>query len=204
MISVNDLPDQTGIIMLAAGASTRLGEPKQLLTFKGRTLLEISLAAACASEAHPVIVVLGANAELLSGGIDGYDVHTIINMDWQEGLASSIRAGLKALLEIIPSVNSALLMLCDQPMVTASLLNELISAHQRSGLPIVSCGYADTYGPPTLFQQRLFAELLALKGDVGAKRVLHQHRSEVELIAFPDGALDIDSREDYLELSKGI
>ena len=191
-----------GVILLAAGDSSRLGVPKQLLLHDGKTLLQNSLQAANASNAVLSMVILGANADAIKKELDGLDTEIVVNDDWQEGMASSIRCGIKALVEISPSAEAAILMVCDQPFVTASLLNNLIEVHQNRSHSIVTCSYDGTVGPPALFPKRIFPELLRLKGDVGAKNILQQHSKEVEVILFPEGNLDIDTIEDYKKLSK--
>jgi molybdenum cofactor cytidylyltransferase len=192
-----------GVILLGAGASSRLGTPKQLMLYDGQTLLQHSLQVAGSSIAHPVVVVLGAHADTIKRDIDSGDAHIVVNATWQEGMASSIRYGINALVRINPFAEGAVLMVCDQPFVTASLLNDLITARQLSGNPIITCSYAGTFGPPTLFHKSIFPELLQLKGDVGARSILRQHANEVEVISFPEGSLDIDTKEDYQKLSKG-
>jgi molybdenum cofactor cytidylyltransferase len=189
-----------GIILLAAGGSSRLGRPKQLLHYDGLTLLQHSIQVAGSSSAYPLIVVLGAQADTIKKEIDSFGVTVIINAEWQEGMASSIRAGINALSDEHPSAEGAILMVCDQPYVTAFLLNDLIVAHHNTGKPIVACSYANTFGPPVLFQKRLFPELLQLKADTGARSVLKQHANEAEIISFPEGALDIDTEVDYQKL----
>jgi molybdenum cofactor cytidylyltransferase len=191
-----------GIILLAAGGSSRLGRPKQQLLYNGQTLLQHSLQVACSSHADPIIVVLGAQADTLKKELGSVTATLIVNAAWQEGMASSIRAGVNALSRIHPVVEGVILMVCDQPYVTAALLNDLILAHQNTGKPIVTCSYADTFGPPTLFHKRMFPELLQITGDVGARSILRQHAGETEVLLFPEGNLDIDTNSDYEKLDK--
>jgi molybdenum cofactor cytidylyltransferase len=186
-----------GIIILAAGASSRLGRPKQLLLYNGKTLLEHAVHTALASDGDPVVVVLGAEAERLQNEITEKDVHTIVNAEWKEGMASSIRCGIKTFLEIYPEAEGVILMVCDQPFVAASLLNNLIAAYKRTGKPLVACSYEATFGPPGFFHRSLFEELLQLTGDMGARGVVRQHADAVELILFPEGAYDVDTEKDY-------
>lgn len=186
-----------GVILLAAGNSTRLGRPKQMLLYGGLTLLQHSIQVAMESDAYPTIVVLGANGDALKKEIDGMEVHAVENREWQEGMASSIRCGIDAFTQFNRNAEGMILMVCDQPFVTASLLNELITAHRKTGKPIVACGYDNTFGPPVFFHQSLFEELLQLKGDVGARGIVRQHSDDVEVIPFPEGAYDIDTEADY-------
>ncbi len=187
---------------MAAGASSRLGKPKQLLPYDGQSLLQHALQIAKASNAQSILIVLGARAELLKKEIGDNTAHVVVNAAWEEGMASSIRCGIRALIEMSPTVEGALLMVCDQPYVTAPLLNDLIATHQQTGKPIVTCSYENTFGPPTLFHKHLFPELLQLEGDVGARSVIRQHANEVEIVLFPKGSIDVDTGADYEKLTK--
>lgn len=193
---------QVGIILLAAGGSSRLGQPKQLLLYKGQTLLQYSLNEALTSNAQSVIVVLGANADILQDEIAGEKVNVVINADWQEGMASSIRTGVKAITEISPFIEGVILLVCDQPFINSALLNNLITAHQKTGKEIVACTYGNTFGPPVFFHHSLFSELLQLKGDTGARSIVQKHLDNMEAIPFPGGIFDIDTEGDF-EKSKG-
>jgi molybdenum cofactor cytidylyltransferase len=190
---------KVGLILLAGGASVRLGRPKQLLTYHGQTLLQHSLKTATDSQAQPVLVVLGANSEALKNEIKNFNAHMVVNVDWQEGMASSIRCGIQAVTGI-KDLEGIILMVCDQPFVTTDLLNELIVTHQKTGKQIVACGYEDTFGPPVFFHQSLFEELLQLKGDIGARSILRQHTDVVEIIPFPKGTFDVDTEADYEQI----
>jgi molybdenum cofactor cytidylyltransferase len=192
-----------GVILLAAGSSSRLGQPKQLLLYDDQSLLQHSIQAASASHAQPIIVVLGAEADRIKKEIQDFTVHVVVNADWEEGMASSIRHGIKELDKIHPLAEGVILMVCDQPFVTTSLLNDLMTAHQNTGKPIVTCSYADTYGPPALFHKSLFPELLGLKGDVGARSIVREHADEVEVVLFPEGNVDVDTEADYQKLLQG-
>ena len=189
-----------GLILLAGGASERLGRPKQLLSYQGQSLLQHSVQAATASRAQPVVLVLGAHAADLQDEIHDSRVHVVINTGWQEGMAASIRSGVEAFTKLAPAAEGLILMVCDQPFVTAEVLNELIVTQEKSGKKIVACGYEDTFGPPVLFHRSLFGELLQLKGDIGARNIIRQHTDLVELIPFPRGSFDIDTEADYQQL----
>ena len=190
-----------GIIILAAGESSRLGQPKQMLKYGDLTLLEHCIHVAHGSNANPIIVVVGAHADLVSSRVDD-KTHFVTNGHWQEGMASSIRCGIRAALELDPSMEGAIFMVCDQPYVTSLLLNTLIAAHQTTSKPIVASGYDNTVGPPAFFKKKFFPELLQLNGDVGAKSVIKQHAGEVEIVLFPRGSMDIDTEDDYQKLLK--
>jgi molybdenum cofactor cytidylyltransferase len=197
-----NLATNIGVILLAAGSSSRLGTPKQLLQYEDETLLQHSLQVARASNVNPIVVVLGAKAELIMSRIDVGSSIVVINDKWQEGMASSIRCGINSLLKESPGIEGAILMVCDQPFIYPDLLLQLITKQQLTGKPIITSSYADTFGPPTLFHKTIFSELLQLKGDVGAKSILRLHASELEFISFPEGVIDIDTDADYQKLSK--
>ncbi len=186
-----------GIVLLAAGSSSRLGEPKQLLKYDDQTLLQHSLQVAIASNGSPIVVVLGANAGEILKSIQPDGAHIVVNDAWQEGMGSSIRCGLETILQLNALITGVIIMVCDQPFITPELLDNLVAEHQLTGKPIITCSYAGTYGPPALFDKNIFPELLQLKGDVGAKKIIHQHANELECILFPEGETDIDTKSDY-------
>lgn len=190
----------TGVIVLAAGASSRLGRPKQLLAFDGKTLLQHALQTAKASSLHPVVLILGAAAETIQNDISDQEIHVTVNEAWQEGMASSIRCGLSAIKKISSAIEGVILMVCDQPFVSGSLLNELVATHQKTGSRVVASSYGETFGPPVFFHQSLFDELLQLTGDVGARSIVKQHANEVEIVPFPKGVFDVDTEAEYARL----
>jgi molybdenum cofactor cytidylyltransferase len=188
----------TGIIILAAGPSSRLGQPKQNLVYKGKTLLQRAIETAMASICEMVVVVLGANLEFIKPTIANYSVDIVENADWNEGMASSIRTGLKRALQISPDVQSVILMLCDQPYVDTYIVNMLIATKTKEG--ICACAYNDTVGPPVLFDAVYFDELLALTGAEGAKKVMQNNAEKIKFIPFDLGRIDIDTPTDYKNL----
>ena len=191
-----------GVIILAAGASSRLGKPKQLLAYHKTSLLQHAIDATTKSNADHVVVVLGANADLISCEIDRSGIHILINTEWEEGMASSVRNGLNELLFISPSTDAVLIMVCDQPYVTPDLVNELINTQRQTGKPIVTCNYGEAIGPPALFYKTIFPELIRLKGDTGARKIIQQHTDEAATVLFTKGKIDIDTKEDYDLLNK--
>ena len=197
----NAYKNSIGIILLAAGESSRLGTPKQMLLFDGQTLLQHSLSVAMNSGAHPVVVVLGAHADTIKSEIKSNTVHVVINTEWQEGIASSIRYGIKTLQLINQFAEGAVLTLCDQPHVSSALLKNLIMTYRQTGKPIVACNYGTTFGPPAFFHKTIFPELLQLKGNAGAKGLISQHVNDREVVLFPEGNIDIDTEVDYQKLS---
>ena len=202
MSTEKTLEKNFGLVLLAAGKSSRLGQPKQLLSYGDDSLLKHSLRIANTSVAHPVIIVLGAHADNIKRDIGEADSSLVVNENWEEGMASSIRCGLKALNSIDPNAEGVIIMACDQPYVTADLLNNLVSVHQQTQKIIVTCSYENTYGPPSFFHRSLFPELMQLTGDVGARSLVQRHPDEVEMIPFPTGMIDIDTAADYENLRR--
>lgn len=181
-------------IVLAAGASSRMGRAKQLLQLGGQSLVRHAAEIAYAAGCSPVVVVVGAQAELVRAELTGLAVRTVENYDWREGLASSIRCGIGALSR---DADAVILLLCDQPAVSPALLETMLRTQRESRKPIVACRYGDVVGPPALFLRERFPQLLALLGDVGARAILEQAVLEVATVDFPDGAFDLDTPEDW-------
>lgn len=187
-----------GIVILAAGASTRMGTPKQLLPYVGQTLLRRAAETAVASQGRPVVVVLGAAAQLCRAELEGLPVHIVENPEWEQGMSGSLSVGMEALLEVTAhSVRAVIFMLCDQPLVSANLLNALIQTHGVTGKCIVASAYAGTRGVPALFCKELFSHIDALRGNEGAKKIIAGNPDEVVSVDFPGGAVDVDTPESY-------
>jgi molybdenum cofactor cytidylyltransferase len=199
---LTDLQYTTGIVVLAAGDSSRFGSPKQMLSYNGKSMLKHMVHEATVANADAVVVVVGAYADLIVKEIEGNDIYITVNKDWQKGMASSLTTGLKALLKILPGTDAVIFMVCDQPFVTGALLNELINKHRETGQSVVACAYGETTGTPALFHQSLFSELYRLQGDAGARKIIQQHKKEMAAIQFPGGLFDIDTRQDYEKLVK--
>jgi Uncharacterized MobA-related protein len=176
------------IIILAAGASMRLGKPKQILPWRGTTLLQHAVQVAGALVTRP-IVVLGAYREVPQGA------QVVFNEAWQEGIASSIRLGLQTAMQ--QHARQVIFMVCDQPFISVHLLEELLLAQQKTGKPIIACAYAGTIGIPALFDNSLFPQLLDLKGNMGAKKIIQQNSEHTWPVPFPMGGIDIDTAEEY-------
>ena len=187
------------ILLLAAGASTRLGKPKQLLPYRNRSLLLHVAEVATSSKASTTSVVLGFDAERMTQELSGLPLNIILNSEWQEGIASSIRAGIKSL---PTSADGALIMLCDQSLISAEILNTIIATYVSGGKRIVASEYAGTIGVPALFGKEFFHELLQLKGDKGAKEVLRCYSATCSRVPFPGGEKDIDLPDDVAHLSQ--
>ncbi len=192
---------QIGIIVLAAGVSSRMKEPKQLLEFEGKTLLRRAALAAFESICNPTVIVLGANFEKLKTEIEDLPVEICYNTIWQSGLSSSIKTGIKNLLEIEPDVSAVMMMLADQPFVTAEHINNFAEKFYQSKSAIIAAAYSGKIGVPALFAREIFDDLIELSGDQGAKPILEKRRENLETIRLPEAAFDIDTPQDFTNLN---
>ena len=190
-----------GIIILAAGNSSRLGEPKQLLVFQNKTLLRHIAEIAVEIAGEKAILVTGSSAALIENEVSGLPCQTVFNAHWQEGMASSIVKGVTALNESHSGLSGCIITVSDQPFVTAEILQNLI-AEVKTGAAIVASSYGDTVGTPVFFTKSYFTQLLQLKGSEGAKKLIINHLPNARLIPFPLGTIDIDTQEDYKNLLK--
>jgi molybdenum cofactor cytidylyltransferase len=191
------LADGLHAIVLAAGASTRFGSPKQLVRIGGRPLLHTVVTRAAEISGNALIVVLGAGAEELAPLLRHSSGTLVINREWREGLASSIRAGIAAL---PAACTGALLLLADQPAVTAHDLRRLAGTWRKQPQYMAAALYAGTVGVPAIFPRTVFPELAALRGDAGARAVLRRGTDTLMRVPMPSAALDVDTPEDLLTL----
>jgi molybdenum cofactor cytidylyltransferase len=200
------------LLILAAGASRRFGgQAKQLLPLAGQPLLrQVVGVALAAGLSGTVSVVLGANAEPIEQALRGLPVRLVDNPDWATGMASSLQAGLRAMMTTDPLANgltsdpdktpagpdAVLVLLCDQPLITSQLLRDLVQLHTQTGQPMVACRYNGEAGVPALFARSVFADLLALTGDKGARFLLRNRPADLALLDFAPAAVDLDSWAD--------
>ena len=208
-----------GILIIAAGQSKRLGSPKQLLAFEGKTLINRLIDILTAATDFPITVVLGSDAEKINAQISDPNLQIVMNDKWEEGMASSIKVGLKNLLnnqldELVElneqeiekketkELDGVMILVCDQPFITAENIQSLIQLQQNTELPIAACYYAGVIGTPAIFHKSIFSELLDLQGDIGAKKIIKNRETEVAKLHFEKGVLDIDTMEDYKQLLK--
>ncbi len=199
----DDTPS-VGLVLLAAGSSERLGQPKQLLVFAGETLLRRTARMAQLSVCRPLVAVLGAQAERMERELDGLDMAAVRNEQWHKGMGSSVRCGLEALLAVAPLVQAVVVAVCDQPFLSPGVLDDLASAYTLHGAQIAACAYGGTVGVPALFGRAHFPALLALPDEAGAKQILRRHHADVVPIPFPEGLTDIDTLDDYARLRQSL
>ena len=191
-----------GAVILAAGASTRLGTPKQLLEIDGRPLLVRAVEAALASPAWPVVVVLGAHAEKIRPLLARQPVLIAENPTWPEGMAASLRVGIATLQQFSRQLDAALVALCDQPAFSADTIAQLVTAQRATGRSIVAARYGGRNGAPALFLREHFPALAALTGEEGARPLLNGDPAHVAAVDLPALALDLDTPADVAALAR--
>jgi molybdenum cofactor cytidylyltransferase len=185
------------IILLAAGSSSRMGQSKQLLEVNGTPLLLHSVQVALDCGAQSVNVVLGANELAHREIIKTLPISIISNHYWKSGMGSSIKSGLNYVVRKYSDTEAVIIMVCDQPALNAAHLRKLISTFKETSSPIVASSYSGTAGVPALFSRAFFSNILMLKDDQGAKKIIEQFPEQRVTVDFPDGSFDIDTGEDY-------
>ena len=188
------------LILLAAGESKRMGTPKQLLSYKGNSLIRHAATTAIASECTLVIVVLGANSDRISAELTDLPVQITYNTQWQQGISASIATGIKALLEKNLNFDAVIVALADQPLITASVYNRLIERYYQNEVKAVASNYSNTIGVPALFDRTLIPKLLEMKHQGGAKQLLKRYSDRALNLDLPEAAIDIDTPTDYQQL----
>lgn len=176
-------------IVLAAGASRRLGRPKQLLRFEGRTLVERAADLAIAACDGPVLVVVGAHADEVVQSLGARPLSIVRNERWEEGMGRSLTAAIAAL---PAACDAVLVLLCDQPKLRVESLRELVARWRAAPDRLVASAYREALGVPAVFPRRLFASLAALAGDAGARRVIAQEGARALRVEVPEAAFDVD------------
>jgi molybdenum cofactor cytidylyltransferase len=182
------------IAVLAAGASVRMGQPKQLLEYKGKTLLQHAIDTALGTSCRPVLVVVGSLEHL--PGIDrpNCEYRVLHNAESEQGIASSICvAASEAQAE--KEIDALLFLNCDQPLIDSSSLERLLAKYESGA--IVASRFEQTVGSPAVFDRCFFGELLALRGDRGARSIIERHRAIVSEVALAEASFDVDTPTDY-------
>jgi molybdenum cofactor cytidylyltransferase len=187
------------VLVLAAGASSRLGQPKQLVRLGGRPALHIVVSNAVALTGHAVTVVLGAHAQDMTHLLAHSPASVVVNREWEEGMASSIRRGLAAL---PPACDAVMILLGDQVAVTLDDLKRLAAAWKGEDSVIAASVYDQHIGVPAIFPRICFSELAELRGDHGARQVLERNRHRLAHVPMPNAAVDLDTPEDLAALTE--
>jgi molybdenum cofactor cytidylyltransferase len=186
-------------ILLAAGKSSRMGHNKMLLDFGGESVLRGAARRALAGGLSPLMVVLGAESDRAAAELEGLSCQIVQNRQYKSGMTSSMHAGLAA----VPTVTgAAMILLADMPLVTADMIRKMTHRYHETGAPLVISRYEGVNAPPTLFDRRLFIELLAGSGDGAGRQVVQRHRAAAEVLEWPAAALaDLDTPDDYARLT---
>jgi molybdenum cofactor cytidylyltransferase len=189
-----------GAVILAAGESSRLGQPKQLIRFRGKSLVRRMVYAARKARCSPTVVVIGDHHEEVERELKAQGAIIVENENWRLGIGTSIRAGMRRLIDKAPTLEAVILLVCDQPFVATRTIAQLITLREKTKRAIVASRYANTLGVPALFDRSCFQELLALDNAIGAKTVILSNRERVAEFPFPEGKIDIDTASDYKKL----
>lgn len=188
--------DEIGILILAAGSSSRMGVSKQMLPVEGTSLLGKTISTALETGYKNIVVVLGSNADEHRIAANEFPVTSILNPEWRKGLGTSVKAGVRYF-QSQNSVKGIVILVCDQPKLTSSVILDLISKQKQTHQSIVASRYGGTLGVPALFMSDFFNAILTLQDDHGAKRIILQHQDHASMIDFPSGEIDLDTPEDY-------
>ncbi len=190
-----DKHTKIGGLLLAAGGSSRLGRPKQLLQYHGRSLLRQTAEALAESKCEPAVVVIGAEVDRSKNEIADLEINICVNKDWKMGMSSSLKTGLIELLNIEPDLDALMITLCDQPHVTADKIDLFLAEFYRSATAVIAAEYDGITGVPALFSNELFDSLMRLKGDTGARNIIRNHTNTFR-IRLPEASFDIDTSND--------
>jgi molybdenum cofactor cytidylyltransferase len=182
-----------GLIILAAGGSRRMGRPKQLLPWNEGSLLRHAAITALATPCRPIVIVLGCEAEACQRDLSGLDVEVAFNPDWEAGMGRSVSVGIATLEKLRPDISGALLMLVDQPSLTASSLSFLLERWADSQQTLVATKYGELAGVPAIFDRQFFPQLRALNADRGARDLIASHRDLVSAVDLESDLIDLDT-----------
>ncbi len=177
-----------------------MGRPKQLLPMGGQPMVRRVAEMTCAAGLDQVVVVVGAHAEAIGETLADLPLEIVTNQEWAEGMSTSLRAGLTALR---PDIQAALIILADQPTLTAQLLRDLVARYAATGAPVVVPYFEGQRGNPVLFDRALFPRLMAVEGDRGGRAVLQDYDGWLEQVDVTSAAIleDVDTQEDYAKFS---
>jgi molybdenum cofactor cytidylyltransferase len=189
-----------GAVILAAGESSRLGRPKQLIQFRNKSLVRRIVDAAREAGCSPIVVVIGSDKNRVARELEQTSAVSVENANWKSGMGTSIRSGVQHVIDIAPNVEAIVLLVCDQPFVDSHTIEQLIALGEKTKKAIVASSYAGTLGVPALFDRACFEELRALRNDRGAKPIILINLERVADVSFPEGKIDIDTAADYEKL----
>lgn len=199
-----DRTDIITAIVLAAGASSRLGQSKQLLQVEGEPLLRRIARVSCESNADRTLVVLGDNEREHGRIIRDLPLYICIHSDWERGMGSSLKAGMEFIQSFLSDTTAVIVVVCDQPLLTTDHLNHLIDKYKSTGAPVVASAYSNVLGVPVLFDASLFDGIRRIDDAHGARQIIDKNKANAQRIAFQGGELDIDTPEDYQRYQESL
>ncbi len=199
-----DRTDIITAIVLAAGASSRLGQSKQLLQVEGEPLLRRIARVSCESNADRTLVVLGDNEREHGRIIRDLPLYICIHSDWERGMGSSLKAGMEFIQSFLSDTTAVIVVVCDQPLLTTDHLNHLIDKYKSTGAPVVASAYSNVLGVPVLFDASLFDGIRRIDDAHGARQIIDKNKANAQQVAFPGGELDIDTPEDYQRYQESL
>ena len=179
-----------------------MGRPKQLIEFEGMTLIRRAASHLANSACNPVVVVLGSDADACELEFSGVNINVCINPDWASGMGSSLRTGLRRLLEIESDISAVVVTLCDQPHISAEIINDLMAEYCRIRPSIVASEYNGISGVPALFSREMFDEIYKLEGAEGARQLIRKAGDRAVRVAQPLAVFDIDSPQDLMSVGE--
>lgn len=190
------------VLILAAGSSSRLGAPKQLVNFRSKYLLQHSIDVSEALNLSEKLIVLGANAARILKEVDLKNHQLLMNENWQEGMSTSLKRGLEEIKHSYPIIENVLVLLSDQPFISVSVLQELIGKHLKANCLASFSEYQGIPGVPAIFSKEIFEDLLKIEGDRGARDLIKNGLTNYQLISFEKGIVDIDTEDDLQQLKQ--
>ncbi len=197
MVTQDKISGPIELLLLAAGSSSRMGQSKQLLPVTGEPLLVRTVKTLLATGLSKPVVVLGAHEAEHRQVLSNWPVQIVSNPQWQKGMGSSLKVGINFISEHRKFCRAVIVAVCDQPHLSSKHLQRMVEAHHKKPNAIIASGYKKVSGVPALFSRLHFNTLASLPDQEGAKKILHTHRSEVLVIPFPPGAIDLDTMADY-------
>ncbi len=202
MISLVYMPENKSdfqwiALILAAGSSSRMGKPKQFLKIDNETLVRKAVNVALSAGAAESIVITGLDHELIKKDLHGLPIQVIVNPHSEMGMGSSIKYAVNYIMKTFKELDGIMIMVCDQPLLSLAHLSKIISEHKNTQGPIVASFYSGKNGVPVFFHRTMYEKLLTIKDQQGARNVIDQNPTLVKSIDFPEGAIDLDTPEDY-------
>ncbi|MFZ5971087.1 MAG: nucleotidyltransferase family protein [Bacteroidota bacterium] len=193
--------NETTILILAAGASTRMGQSKQLLPWKNKTLLTHAVDTAIQSSPFRVVVVLGADAQAHRQSLATLPIDIVTNETWRKGMGSSLKTGLRFIEERYPHLRGTVVMVCDQPFITSSHIQALAQRQAETKKEMVATRYAGILGVPAYFEKSVWPAIYQLGDEEGARKLLADNAEKTAFVSFEEAKVDLDTPADYINFT---